>query len=256
MKTTLLSLMLAGLMPVSGMAQSASGTDRRNELKINLPSLAVKTFSMQYERGLSGSFSTALGLRFGPETGVPFRNLFTNSLNDTANQTANLAINSLRTSNFAITPEVRYYFSGTSDHGFYTALFGRYATSGLSSSFQTQDDAFPNGLRPVQASGRYRSGGIGLLAGVKWRIRDRVSIDWWIAGPMYVSGTVRIDVNTDMTSLDADQRAQIRSDIEKGIEIGGQQLNGTVDFRDNGFAIEAPLSMLQLRTGLAIGIAF
>jgi hypothetical protein len=231
-------------------------TSRPNEVKINLPSLAVKTISLQYERGLGRGLSAALGVRFGPETGVPFKGLFSNSAGSGSDQNVDRAIDALRMSNFALTPEVRYYFSGTSDHGFYTALFGRYATSSLSIDFLAQDDQVPGEQRPIQSSGRYRSGGVGLLAGVKWRIRDRVSIDWWIAGPMYVSGKAQIDVNTDMSSLDANRREEIRSDVEKGIEIGGQKLNGSVTFNNNGFSISAPLSMFQFRTGLAVGIAF
>jgi len=49
-----------------------------NFIKVNLTSLLIKNYSLQYERVLSRSVSAAISFRIMPETGLPFKNQIIN----------------------------------------------------------------------------------------------------------------------------------------------------------------------------------
>jgi hypothetical protein len=109
----------------------------------------------------------------------------------------------------------------------------------------------------VVVNGRFHAGSIGLLLGAKFRLSNTVMLDWWIAGPMYTSGTIKLDVDLDASTLTPDDRDQIQQDADRGVTIGPLDLKaGSVKFREDGFDLQAPLRITELRTGLAIGIRF
>jgi hypothetical protein len=131
-------LLLCG--PASKAQRSYEEEEPQNEVKLNLPSLALKTVSIQYERNLRPHLTIALGLRASPSSTLPFRSQLGVSGNSSGgDDVVTEALKSVRLRNFAITPEVRYYFRRDgSARGLYGALFGRYAATGVTSSFQDE----------------------------------------------------------------------------------------------------------------------
>ena len=253
---TLLSffLLLAGS---AGKAQLIE--ERQNEVKMNLLSLAVKTVSLQYERNLRPHLTVALGIRFSPMSSLPFRNQLTPSGgSDNSNNVVTEALSSIRLRNFALTPEVRCYFRRDGEaRGFYGALFGRYSADGFTSTFRTENNSSATGYRDVAIYGGYRAASIGLMLGAKFRLSRTVMLDWWIAGPMYSSGTLSLDVVLGQGAISQEERNNIQQDTDRGITIGTLNLkSGSVNFREDGFSLKTPLAVFELRTGLAIGIRF
>ncbi len=258
MKKYLLSPLF--LLLLTGPAGRAQGFgERKNEVKLNLPSLALKTLSLQYERDLRPHLTAALGIRFSPASSLPFRDALTVSGGVGSSDDVVLeGIRNTRLRNFAITPEVRYYFRRDGEaRGLYGALFGRYASNGITSSFRTSSTSTSTGYRDVVVDGSFTAGSIGLMLGAKFRLSNTVMLDWWIAGPMYTSGTLNLDVDLGQDVLTPDDRDKIQRDADRGVTIGPVSItDGKVTFRTDGFKVKVPVQFPELRTGLALGIRF
>ncbi len=258
MKKYLLSpLFLLLLTGVAGKAQGPG--ERKNELKLNLFSLALKTVSVQYERDLRPHLTAALGVRYSPPSSLPFRDEL--SVSGGAGSSDDVILEGLtntRLRNFAITPEVRYYFRRDGEpRGLYGALFGRYASNGITSSFRTESTSSSTGYRDVVVDGSFNAGSIGLMLGAKFRLSNTVMLDWWIAGPMYTSGTLNLDVDLGQDVLTPDDRDKIQRDADRGVSIGPVNItDGKVTFRTDGFNVKVPIQLPEFRTGLALGIRF
>src|SRR5688572_5209106 len=101
---------------------------QRNFVKLNLTSLALKNYSVQYERVINKTISLAISFRTMPGTTLPFKNKILQIIGDEDKETAEI-LNSLQLSNFAFTPEMRIYVGRKGyGRGFYIAPFYRYAS--------------------------------------------------------------------------------------------------------------------------------
>ena len=256
--SSLLCLLLLG--GTAGKAQTSFEVEeKRNEVKLNLFSLSVSTVSLQYERNLRPHVTLALGLRFSPVSRLPFRNQFFTTSSSSGNEdVVTEALNATRVRNFALTPEMRYYFRRDGEaRGLYGALFARYSSYGLTSSFRTKSNSTASGFVDVGVDGTLRSGSLGLMLGAKFRLSNTVMLDWWIAGPMYTSGTLRLNADLGEDALTQEDRDRIQSDADRGISIGPVDLQAeNVTFRTDGFSLKVPVQYFELRTGLAVGIRF
>ncbi len=217
-----------------------------NEVKINLPSLAFANFSLQYERSLAPHLSAALGVRFGPERSLPFTGLLDNATTDDSLSTQ--LFQNTRINNYAFTPEVRYYFGNGLMKGFYIGLFGRFGEFNVRTPFTFDDDSQPNGKREVLLKGGYSYGAVGLQLGAKWNLSERISLDWFFLGPMYMTGTLKADVATDLSQVSDDDKKRAQQDLKTTFD------NATVD--NNGVRADWKLSLPSIRSGLAIGFRF
>ena len=102
-----------------------------NIAKINLSALATGTFSFQYERALSNKVSLALGVKFRPSSGIPFKSTIKSFLDTLSDGVAIDFINNAKVGGYAITPEIRFYLGKGAMHGFYLAPFARYESNNL-----------------------------------------------------------------------------------------------------------------------------
>ena len=73
MKKLLLLTGLLLLITPGVFAQKASEKHRKNFVKVNLTSLFLKNYGIQYERVLSKRVSAAIGFRLMPYTTIPFK---------------------------------------------------------------------------------------------------------------------------------------------------------------------------------------
>jgi len=222
-----------------------------NFIKFNLTSALIKNFSLQYERVLSRNFTTAISFKMMPESNLPFTDLII-SLSDVDDPEAEDVIENLHTSNFTVTPEVRFY-TGKKKYGrgFYFSLFyryGRFDIKGADVSFE--DDAGDD--IELNISGNVSSHTGGLMIGAQWGLGEHMCLDWWILGPHF--GVSSGDI-TGLSSvpLSEEEQQEVEDELNDiDIPMFSQTVNVTSDKTTMSF--NGPWG--GLRMGLSIGIRF
>ena len=217
-------------------------------VKINLTSLAFKNASFQIERVTSPKSSFALGVSYMPETGLPFASTLSEQFGDNAD--AQRAITTTRLRSFTITPEYRFYLSGKAPSGFYIAPFARYQNL-----YFQQEYSFTasNGKehRPV-IGGTINNIGGGLLFGSQFKLGSNLTLDWWIAGPIYGSSKGELSGTDDMSDLSAADRSDLESDIES-VDIPLTKIDATVESNRINVKLDGPYAGVRA-FGLALGL--
>ena len=216
----------------------------KNVIKLNLFSLAFTNFSLQYERVLGEKISAGLGFSYLPGVGVPAK--FTND---------DATLEALKLSGMAITPEFRWYPGSKkpAPKGFYLAPYLRYTNYTITSVFPFKDDTSVPGTtitKEFKMEGTLTGFGGGVMMGVHWLIKDKVSLDWWIVGGHYGAGQIEVKLKDDFTGIEAELESQLKA-IEAPIgttEAVVTSSEATVTVSDMPFA--------GLRTGLTLGYAF
>ncbi len=223
--------------------------NHKNNLKINLFSLPLSNFSVQYERGLTRKWSVALGLSYQPSIHIPFRKEIRELANlEASNAEAIDFIENAQYSYWAVTPELRFYLGKKPLNGFYLAPFARYSHYQLKWDYTYVDDL--NASHDIAFTGKANSIKAGLLLGAQWHIGKNFLIDWWMIGPSIGSINIDIDGVADLSMLDANQQTDLAnklSDIYKNVNV-------TVN--DNGAKVSSTQPFAGVRTGLCIGFTF
>jgi len=223
--------------------------DQKNNVKLNLFSLPLSNFSVQYERGLTRKWSVALGLRYQPSIHIPFRK----EIRERANLKASDAeaidfLENAQYSNWAVTPELRYYLGKKPLNGFYLAPFARYSNYQLKWDYTYVDDL--NSSHDIAFTGKANSITAGLLLGAQWHIGEHFLIDWWMIGPSIGSINIDIDGVADLSMLDASQQTTLAEKLSKIYD------NVKVNVNDNGAKASSTQPFAGVRTGLCIGFTF
>ena len=237
-----------------GKSSSKGDTEKRkmNIVKVNiLPALFIKNFSFQYERVVSKHFSIALGARFMPNTGIPFKDRII-AIADVTDPDASNAINNFKMSNFAITPELRLYLSKKGyGRGFYIAPYYRYA------SFKS--DELPIGYtddsnqeQTITLKGDIKTNSAGLMFGAQWFLGKTITLDWWIIGGHYGANKGTFVGTTTMT-LSAQEQADIKQAIDD-FELPVGTITSTVTA--NGATVNLSGPWAGIRGGLTLGFRF
>lgn len=224
---------------------------KMNIVKLNLPALVLKNFSFQYERILNKRFSASLGIRVMPNTGLPLKNTFTN-IADVTDSNATATINNLKVSNFAITPEFRYYVGKKGyGRGFYIAPYYRYA------SFKSDELPFEytdvnDVTQTIKLGGKITSNSGGLMFGAQWFLGKYVTLDWWILGAHYGANKGTF-TGTTSTPLTTDEQNDIKTAIDDfDLPFGTK----TSVVNANGATINFSGPWAGARGALTIGIRF
>lgn len=235
-------------------AQSEVNTNPTKEanylVKVNLLSLPLNNFSFQAERSVGKKTAVGLGLRFMPESGIPFSTTVERLVNDPASWDQ---IQKLKTSNFAITPEVRFYFGRGVFHGFYLAPFVRYAhyTVDLPFNFDVPDQAGNTTTEQIPLNGQLNALTGGLLAGAQWAVSKKIYIDWSILGPQYGSSSGTL---TGKRTLNSDEQNAVRQELDN---MGDLPLITTTYQVDNtGVVADLKGPWAGVRSNFGIGIRF
>lgn len=133
----------------------------QNLVKINLPSLAMKTINLQYERVITKKTTVGLGLRIMSKGSLPFSSAF-DSIDD--------QLGGLTLGNIAITPEIKFYMGKGAFHGFYIAPYLRYANYNASIDYEFT----VNGItETIPLNGSLNTFTAGVLFGAQWRIAKK-----------------------------------------------------------------------------------
>lgn len=220
-----------------------------NIVKINASSLIVKNISLQYERILHKRMSVALGLRFMPKTGLPFRGSIENAIDEEDEETLKF-VRETRAGGFAITPEFRYYVGAGYGKGFYLAPFARYERFNIESIYPFTDE---DGMtQDIDFKGHNSTIGIGLMIGSQFRLSERLTLDWWILGPYYTSNSITLKASG--FSLSDDDTETLRESLED-IELAWLKAEATVE--NTRAELKASGSFAAVRGfGLCLGFKF
>lgn len=247
----ILSLAIGLLLALSATAQLSLLRPRNNMVKLNLFPIAFKTASLQLERGFGKHISVSLGLRLQPKTNLPFKNTILNAMDDADDSTAKDFVTNAKMSNWAITPEFRYYLGRKAHNGFYIAPFLRFGGNTLEWNYYFDKD---NGTKkPIAFNGTVNSFGGGILFGAQWHLGGGFILDWWILGPMYSSQKLSLNADSDLSDLTPKERKDLQENLE-GLELFGNKVEAEVTTK--GVHATNSFSMPGLRTGLCIGYCF
>lgn len=230
-------------------AQTDSNTlDDKNILKVNLLSLPFKNIHVQYERAFSNKMSFALGVRMMPKSGIPFKNTII-SLAEDDDELVN-QIDNFKTSNFAITPEIRFYMGKKALKGFYIAPFARYSKYTVSMPFEYTDDN--NNTNTIDLSGDLTTFTGGIQFGSQFKLSKAVYLDWWILGPQYGTSNGNVDGKKALTQEEQDDIRESLEDMTADLPL----IKATYQVDGNGVRgnIKGPWG--GVRAGLALGIRF
>ena len=160
---------------------------KMNLIKINLTGLPIRNYSLQYERVLNKVISVGISYKNMPEGNLPFKNQILNSIDESDTESRDI-INNFTLSNYAITPEIRFYLGKKGyGRGFYIAPFFRnagYEGNNFDVSYKDEN----NIDQTLSLSGDIKSNTFGILFGSQWSLSKHIVLDWWILGPHIGSG--------------------------------------------------------------------
>ncbi|TDG37532.1 DUF3575 domain-containing protein [Pedobacter changchengzhani] len=218
--------------------ENSAVADGANLIKLNLPSLALKTLNVQYERAIYGKTSVGLGIRVMPKGSLPFSSLF----NDIDDQ-----LGSLELGNVAITPEIKFYLGKGVFKGFYIAPYLRYANYNASINYEFTSN---NKTEIIPLSGKLNTYTAGVLFGAQWEIANKLYLDWSIFGPQYgISQGSLIGKKT----LDTQEQKDLRDELD-GIDLPVGKVTYTVD--GNGASVNLKGPWAGIRANIGIGYRF
>jgi hypothetical protein len=215
---------------------SAAG---QHAVKLNLNSLVVKNFALQYEQAVGRKTSLALGVRVQPYGTVPFQDRIKDEVNDPDIQVQNIQLG-----NFAITPEFRYYFGRHGMKGFYVAPYARYASYKMEApvnynSLLTQKTAF--------FKGDISSFSGGLLFGNQFQIGKHIIVDLWIIGGHFGSSNGSLRFTASLTPQEQDDIRQTLANTDIPL------FDISYDINSNGGTITSKGAWIGFR-GLAVNL--
>lgn len=270
MKLKLLCFLSAFILMRSAQVQAQSGSPattndqnvpekevrKFNFLKINLPGIALRNYSVQYERVLSKRFSVAISYRKMPSAGIPFKNLISDAVasDDPVVNDIKETIEGLRINGSAITPEIRFYLGKKGyGRGFYLAPFYRKATFETNNlAFNIKNQNENDKEISLNLSGKFTSNTGGLMMGAQWALGTYFCLDWWILGAHGGSGKGDFLGLTNQTLSQSDQEA-VREELES-IDI--PLADKTVEVNANSASLKLRGPWGGIRGGLSIGFRF
>ena len=223
----------------------------KNFIKLNLTSLLIKNYSLQYERIISRNISLAMSFRVMPESTIPYTdNIFRwFDITDPEDQEM---IENLLMSNYAITPEIRFYTGKKRyGNGFYISLFYQYGNYSVSNVLRNYEPD-TGGEATMVTSGDVSSHTAGFMLGSQWALGKHMCLDWWIFGPHFgiSSGDVLGLPSTPLSEGDQ----QIVEDELNDIDI--PMFTQTVEVTADKVTMIFDGPWGGIRAGLSIGIKF
>ncbi len=220
-------------------------TPKKNIIKINLPALALKNITIQYERAIARKVTLAGTLRFMPKGSIPLKSTFINLADDPETERQ---INNLNVGNVAFMPELRYYLSKKGAfRGFYLGLFASIAKYNANLIYEYDDDGT---TKTIPMSGSITGITGGLMIGAQFKLSKKLFLDWWILGPNYGSSNGKI---SGQQTMDLDEQQSLKDDLNK---LDVPLTKFTYEVNGNGATINFKGPWAGLRSGICIGFRF
>ncbi len=233
-----------------GFASQAQSDVKRNIIKVNVPALVLKNVSGQYELLLSRKVSVAIGIRYMPASGIPFKQAVADRVD--GNEEVRAVITRAEIGNFAATPEIRFYLGKGDGRGFYVAPYYRFVR--ISSNYipVNYTSSFNGTKQTVTVAGNLSAHNGGLLLGAQWPVGNHFVIDWWIAGAHIGQGSGTL-TGRPATPLSGMEQSEIKSNLD-AIDI--PLVNKTVSVTANRVSVDFDGAFGGLRSGVCFGIRF
>ena len=228
-----------------GCLSASAQKEDANMIKLNLTSLPLKNFALQYERAVAKKITVAANVRFMPKGKLPFSKQIIKAVDDPETERQ---INNTRIGNFAVMPEVRFYLGKKGAfHGFYIAPYAAIASYSTDIEFQYDD----NGTTSyIPLSGKVSTLTGGVLFGAQWALGSKIYLDWWILGPNYGRSNGNI---SGKKTLSLSEQQDIRDAIDD-LDIPLTDYTYTVD--GNGADIKFKGPWGGIRSAICIGFNF
>ncbi len=225
-----------------------------NYIKINPFSPLIKNYSFQYERILTKRYSAGLSFRFMPQTSLPYKDMLFN-LADITDPKDKEILSNVMLSNYAITPEFRYY-TGKNGYGkgFYLSLFYRYATYDMNNlsvdiEIDEKDETF-------DFFGNVKSHTGGIMIGRQWSLSKYLCLDWWIMGPHIGVSSGSITGLSSVTLTQNDQQ-EIRDKLDDALmDIDIPMFKYSIDTASDKVRVDVDGPWAGLRFGFTFGVKF
>lgn len=224
---------------------------KMNLIKINLTGIPIRNYSGQYERVLNKVISVGLSYRNMPEGNLPFKKQILNSIDDNDTESKHI-VNNFRLSNYAITPEIRFYFGKKGyGQGFYIAPF--YRNAGYEgSNFDVEYTDDNNKDQIISLSGDIKSNTFGILFGAQWSLGKYLVLDWWILGP-HIGGAKGSLIGNSSRALSEADQADIKQILD---DFDIPLVNKEVIVNTNSAEMNLDGIFGGLRAGITFGIKF
>jgi hypothetical protein len=236
-------------------ASAQTGDLKKNNIQINLSSLALKNFSFNYERSVARKITVSAGYKFMPRTrigDVALINTITNKL--VFDDSGITDLKDTYTSNQTITAEVRFY-AGKYDgpRGFYVSLYGRYNSMKIDYPYVYSAGNGNNINVPLNATLNGIGGGV--MVGAKWLIVKRLSLDIYILGLHYGGMSGDVIGNTDLSDLSSEDKQGLKNDIDTKFVLLNKNYVKSSTVNDNGITAHASGPFAGIR-GLGVNLGF
>lgn len=226
----------------------------RHIIKMNLPSLAVSTFSFQYEFFPVSFMSLNLSYKFTTNRKILFESAIIKLIEDNndvdgLNEAGKLFFEDFRFKGNSFTPEIRFYLGKGYGKGFYLGPMIRFDNYKFTTNYPFK--AF-NEEYDISFDGTFNSFGYGLSLGLQYTIGKHFVIDTFIAP--YLSN-IKIDFkSTSQYSLTPEEIELFQQELEQF-----QLPNGVTNIQLSSSSAKVNMtskSFPNLRAGLAIGFRF
>ena len=195
---------------VNAQKEKEPSPTKKNIVKINLPALAFKNISLQYERAIGKRTSIAVNVHTIPFGKLPFQNTFKDITDN-----SDIKYDQFKLGSFGVVPEFRYYVGKKGVlHGFYIGPFFTYNTYKMNlpitytSGTTTKTGIFDGKLNAVTG---------GLQLGSQFSLGKNVVLDWWILGPNYGSANGTLNFAATLTPAEQQDIDQAIKDLENDI---------------------------------------
>lgn len=234
-----------------GAAIITNAQQGKNIIKVNLPSISLNTYSLQYERVLNKRQSIALGIAISPNTDLPFKKRLMDQFG--GNDDAKNAIETTRFTKFTLTPEYRFYLGKQgAPAGFYIAPFARYTHMSINQDYTYTPSS---GIEhTANLKGHFNGIGGGAMIGMQWALGKNVTLDWWILGPFIGDLDAEFNGIDDMSDMSAQDKADLEKDIED-VDIPLWNIDATVGNNTVNVKLKGPFYGVRV-FGLSLGIRF
>jgi hypothetical protein len=239
MKKYLLLVLICTSIILTGLAQDI--TEHKNVINLGLGGLALGNVSLNYERTFSDSRAASLTAGFLVPKKLP--SFIYDNISEEGNWDADNKL-----SGFFVMPEYRFYPSyKIAPEGFYIAPFLRlnHYTLDIGGDF---DDV------TAEITGKLIGIGGGVQFGMHWVIKEKVSIDFFMAGLGLYYDKISLRFESDDPDVNYDDFGDdVEVDIN-GIPIIGEKTE--IEVGDDYVDASASFLFPGFRSGISIGIVF
>lgn len=219
--------------------------EKKNIIKLNLTALALKNFSVQYERKIARKMTVAGTFRYMPKGSIPFKSSIIKLADDPDTERQ---LNNLEIGNMAFMPEIRFYVSKKGAfNGFYLTPFASFARYSSDLLFEYDDNGT---IKTIPLSGDVNTITGGLMLGAQWKLSKAVYLDWWILGPNYGNSKGSLIGKKTLTPSEQDD---LRTELAS-LDIPLTEF--TYDVNGNGATVNFDGPWAGVRAGICIGINF